>query len=81
MSFGWNLHRLRTIKQVSVLAVSSSIGVSEEQYISWENEEQEPWLDDLCCLAKYFKITIDGLVDENFDYKEYLHRLKAKGLM
>ena len=81
MSFARNLQRLRLIKNATVFEVSSAAGVSEATYTAWESGEKEPWLDKLCLLARFFKLSIDYIVDESFDYEEYLSQLKARGML
>ena len=81
MIFSRNLKRLRYFKKATVHEVSTAVGVSLETYAAWESGEKEPWLDDLCRLAKFFKLPIDYIVDEDFDYEEYLRQLKARGML
>ena len=81
MNFSRNLKRLRLIKKESAADVAADLGISEAAYISWESGQAEPWGEHFYNLAHHFKVPIEVLLDENFDYELYLMILRARGTL
>ena len=81
MNFSRNLQRLRLIKKESAADVAAGLGISEATYTSWESGQAEPWGEHFYNLAHHFKVPMEVLLDDNFDYELYLMVLKARGTL
>jgi len=81
MDFSRNLQRLRLIKKESAADVAADLGISEATYTSWESGQAEPWGEYFYNLAHHFKVPMEVLLDDNFDYELYLMVLKARGTL
>jgi len=81
MDFSRNLQRLRLIKKESAADVAADLGISEATYTSWESGQAEPWGEHFYNLAHHFKVPMEVLLDDNFDYELYLMVLKARGTL
>lgn len=69
------------IKGESAADVAAALGVTEKRYHSWEAGEEEPEIDEFCLLAQHFIITTDALLNDTFDYKEYLRIIRLNSLI
>lgn len=73
--FGQKLKELRLEKGLTQFSLSKDFGVSKMTISAWENDKQEPSIDDIIKLARYFDVTTDELLDiHSYDYNfEYKH--------
>jgi len=54
--------------------VCKSIGIQKQKLSKWKTGYNEPSLDDLLMLSKYFDVTVDYLIGSDFDYEfKYEH--------
>ena len=60
--FAERLKELRTEKNMSIMALSKEIGVSDATICRWENCQSDVKSDELVILAKYFGVTTDYLL-------------------
>ena len=63
---GRNLKTLRLEKGISQRKLGEDFNVSNQTISFWENGSREPDLDTLVKIAKYFGVSIDSLLLENF---------------
>ena len=63
---GRNLKTLRLAKGISQRKLGEDFNVSNQTISFWENGSREPDLDTLVKIAKYFGVSIDSLLLENF---------------
>jgi len=66
--FGQRLSELRKEKELSKLALSKALKVSNSTIGRWERSEQDIASDYLIKLADFFDVTIDYLVGRTNDY-------------
>ena len=59
----------------------NTMAISEATYTSWESGQAEPWGEHFYNLAHHFKVPMEVLLDDNFDYELYLMVLKARGTL
>lgn len=65
--FGQRLKELRIEKGLSQQEVANHFNVSKMTISAWETDKQEPCIDDIVELARFFETTTDyllGLTDE-----------------
>ena len=60
--FGQNLKELREEKGETQQTLASLFNVSKMTISAWENDKQEPCIDDIKLLAKHFSVTTDYLL-------------------
>ena len=67
MTFGEKLVRLRKIKGITQDEFAAIVGVSRQAVYKWENEKSYPEVLKLLEIKNVFNISIDDLLDENFE--------------
>lgn len=60
--FGQKLKELRNEKQLTQAQIAVIFKVSKTTICQWETSKQEPSLEDIVEIAKYFKVTADYLL-------------------
>ena len=64
--FGKKLKELRIEKGLSQRALGEIFNVCNQTISFWENGSREPDLDTLTNIARYFEVTIDSLLTEEY---------------
>lgn len=59
--FGIRLKELRKDKQLTQKQLADFLSVSGNTICSWENDKQEPSMDDLLKLSEKFEVSLDYL--------------------
>jgi transcriptional regulator with XRE-family HTH domain len=67
MTFGEKLIRLRKIKSITQDELAAIIGVSRQAVYKWESGKSYPEVTKLLEIKNVFNISIDDLLDENFE--------------
>jgi len=62
MIFNDRLKELRSLKNISQIAISKEIGISDTHYQNLEYGKKEPTMSKLVSLADFFDVSIDYLV-------------------
>ena len=62
MTFGENIYRLRTEKNMSQGDLADALEVSRQSVSKWENNSAVPELEKVVKMAQIFEITIDELI-------------------
>ena len=65
-TFGKKLKELRIEKGLSQRALGEIFNVCNQTISFWENGSREPDLDTLTNIARYFEVTIDSLLTEEY---------------
>ena len=65
-TFGKRLKELRLEKRLTQQQLGDILHVCNQTISFWEIGSREPDLDNLVAIAKYFDVTIDFLLDENY---------------
>lgn len=60
--FGQKLKELRTGKRLTQAQAAEIFTVSKTTICQWETSKQEPCLEDIVAIAKYFEVTTDFLL-------------------
>ena len=60
--FGLKLKEVRTEKRLTQLQLAQILSVSKTTICQWETSKQEPSLEDVVSIAKYFDVTADYLL-------------------
>ena len=60
--FGLKLKEVRTEKRLTQLQLAQILNVSKTTICQWETSKQEPSLEDVVSIAKYFDVTADYLL-------------------
>lgn len=60
--FGIKLKELRTEKKLTQLQVAQIFNVSKTTICQWETNKQEPSINDILKIARYFQVTTDYLL-------------------
>ena len=60
--FGKKLKELRNEKQITQAQMAEVVGVSKTTICQWETHKQEPSLEDVTTIARYFGVTTDYLL-------------------
>ena len=63
------LKELRTQKGVTQKKVADEIKCSTSTYAKYEREEREPDIETLKRLSKYFKATVDYIIDNDIEQR------------
>lgn len=66
--FGKRLKELRLYKSLSQQEVANHFSVSKMTISAWETDKQEPCIDDIVELARFFETTTDYLLGKNDEY-------------
>ena len=66
--FAERLKELREEKEISKLALSKVVQLSDVNFVRWEKGTQDITSDNLIKLADYFDVSIDYLVGRTDDY-------------
>ncbi|MDE6059673.1 MAG: helix-turn-helix domain-containing protein [Clostridia bacterium] len=61
-TFGIRLKELRNEKNLTQAEVAKIFGVSKTTICQWETSKQEPSLNDVLAIAKFFEVTTDYLL-------------------
>ena len=69
--FGKRLKDIRCGRNITQLDLAKELSVSKTTICQWETGKQEPSLDMLVRISKFFNVSIDYLVDEYFDITVY----------
>ncbi len=64
--FGTRLKELRLEKELSQRKLGEKLNVSNQTISFWEIGKREPDLDTLVKIAKFFEVSIEFLLDENY---------------
>lgn len=67
VNFSMRLSTLRKEKHLSLIALGSIIGVSDEAIRLMEHAKRSPSFEVLCSLADYFDVSLDYLVGRSDD--------------
>ena len=70
--FSSRLKSLRISNKLTQKDIAENIGITVRAYQYYEADEREPYLSNLCALAKTFKVSLDYLVG-NTDNPEINH--------
>lgn len=62
MNIGENIHKYRTLSNMSQGDLANALEVSRQSVSKWENNTAQPELDKLCKMSALFGITLDELV-------------------
>lgn len=63
--FGKKLKELRVEKGLSQQRLGEALGFCNQTVSFWESGSREPDLDTLLCIARYFDVTLEELLEEN----------------
>ena len=69
--FAYRLKVLRLSKNYTQSEVAEAVGVKQNSYNSWENGKREPKLDTVLHLAKIFDTSVDYLLGETDDKRNF----------
>ena len=78
MEFGSRIKRRRQKLNLSQGQVANRLHVSSKTVSHWENGNSYPDIGALIQLSDYFQISLDSLIKEDADMKEYLKRTEVK---
>lgn len=67
-TFGQKIRDLRLENGLRQLDLSLIMGVSKTTICQWETSKQEPCLEDVVRLARYFQVSTDYLLDLEDEY-------------
>ena len=70
MAIGNNLKTLRTKKGMTQKELAEALSVSYQAVSRWENDEVEPDISTLSKLSSIFEVSVDEIINGNFDKKE-----------
>ena len=65
-----NLSRLRKSKKLTQLELANKFNFSDKTISKWESGESLPNIEVLCKLAEFYGITLNDLINENFEVDE-----------
>lgn len=75
LTFGKRLKELREEKRLSQKSLADAMYVAQRTVFAWENNIQEPDMETICKLAKFFEVTTDDILGLDKSYNpEYIKR-------
>ena len=75
---GKNLLNLRKQAKLTQMELAEKFNYSDKSISKWENGESLPSVDVLFDLAKFYGVSLNDLVDENFNLQEQKVNIKTK---
>ncbi|MGN0787959.1 MAG: helix-turn-helix domain-containing protein [Candidatus Onthoplasma sp.] len=75
---GKNLLNLRKQAKLTQMELAEKFNYSDKSISKWENGESLPSVDVLFELAKFYGVSLNDLVDENFNLQEQKFNIKTK---
>lgn len=80
MSFGKKIAYLRTNREISQNSLAKVLNVSRPTISLYETDDREPTKDTLLKIAKYFKVSVDYLIDDDcpINYNESVKYYETK---
>ena len=67
MTIGEKIYKLRTEAKISQETLALDLNISRQAVSKWETDQSIPDLDNIKMIANYFNVTVESLVDEDYE--------------
>ena len=67
MTIGEKIYKLRTEAKISQETLALDLNISRQAVSKWETDQSIPDLDNIKMIANYFNVTVESLVDEEYE--------------